>query len=314
VNSEVTEKRFLIDALYGSPLSVLSDCIRGFLISAPGFDLIACDYSNIEGRVLAWLSGETWKTKAFEDFDNSKGPDLYKISAQRIFNCELSQIDDAKRLVGKVAELALGYQGGKNAFAKMAKNHGLKIKESEANKIKEAWREAHKKIVNYWYEVEDCSIKAIETPGKIYFTGPRGREVKFKKVGSFLLCKLPSGRALTYPYPKIEKIITPWGQEKDAMTYMGITNNQWCKQNSYGGLLVENITQAVARDLLAEGIVNCETNNYPIVMHVHDECVSEVPEGFGSIEEMIKLMCRKPKWADGLPLVAQGWRGKRYKK
>lgn len=302
-----------IDVFYGPPLQVISDCLRGFLVPAPGCDFIAVDFSAIEARVLAWLAGEE---KVLEIF-RTHGL-LYEASAADIHGVPIESIGkkDPRRQHGKIAELSLGFQGGVGAFQMMAKNYGVKVSDEEAENIKCRWRAKRPNIVRYWYSVEDAAMKAILSDGVAYKAGHPGRQVTFKRAGSFLWCLLPSRRVLCYPYPQVMKIDTPWGDVKDGVTFMGedTYTRKWSRQTTYGGSLVENCTQAVARDLLAEAMVEVELYGYRVVAHIHDEIVCEVPKDFGSVEELESLVSTAPVWAKDLPVAAEGWRGTRYKK
>ena len=203
-----------------------------------------------------------------------------------------------------------GYQGSVGAVRKFG-GEGLtddEIKEQIVN----PWRDAHPMTVQFWWDLERACFDAVKEPGKIF----AARGIHFRVKERFLLCRLPSGRLLYYYDPKIQPVMTAWEELKDQVTYMtvnGITR-KWGRTNTYGGKLAENATQAAARDILANGMIEAEAAGYPVVLSVHDEIISEVPEGSGSVEEFEGLMCIVPAWANGLPLKAKGFRAKRYRK
>jgi DNA polymerase len=331
------------------PMSAVSDCIRGFLRAQPGKDLIACDFSAIEARVIAWLAGQENVLEVFRE-----GGKIYELTAAGIYGVKKEEItkQDPRRQVGKVAVLALGFQGGVGALQTMAraynvkiepayeilrrratdehvkkadfvykmngKKHDISLKEFYASDfIKQFWREANPIIVGYWDQLNTAAILAVENPGRAYSAGAKGREVTYKKNGSFLWARLPSGGVLCYPYPRIDSIAAFENSEKKpTLTCMGVDSytKKWMRYANYGGLLSENNTQAIARDLLVHAMFNLEQKNYPIVMHIHDEVVCEVPKTFGSLEEVEKIISVTPDWAKGLPVAAEGWRGERFRK
>lgn len=311
---DTTKARDYISMFHGSPLDVMSSCLRGFLVAAPGHDLIAADFANIEGRVLAWLAGEEWKLQAFRDFDAGIGPDLYLKSYAQSFNVTIAEAKP-HRQTGKTMELAFGFQGGVGAWRTMEKTyHPPAMNDTQVNAVKDKWREVHPAIVKYWWALEKAAVNAVLHPRQKYTAGAAGRQVTFLKDGSFLWCRLPSGRVLCYPYPKI--VTNKF--DRDAVQYMSVdaTTNKWVPTDTYGGKLSENVTQAVARDLLAEAMVRLKDQGLRTVMHVHDEIVFEVDEAAAPqlLDYVEGSMSALPTWAKDLPVAAEGWRGKRYRK
>lgn len=306
------DKRDLLNMCFGPVMDALADCLRGMITAGPGKHLVAMDFSAIEARVLAWLAGQESVLKIFRTHGK-----IYEHAAAGIYGKHIDEVNKDERQIGKVAVLALGYQGGVGAFQSMARVYGVRISDDQADEIKRAWREAHPKIVRYWYELEAAAINAVDM-GTTFRAGVAGREVAFKKSGSFLLCRLPSGRVICYPYPIIKQIDTPWGEKKTALHFMSVNGvtGKWEETTTYGGSLAENITQAVARDLLAEALPRMEAAGFPVVFHAHDEIVAEIDEAAGdeALHKAEEVMAEAPKWAEGLPLAAEGWRAFRYRK
>jgi DNA polymerase len=304
--------RDYIDINYGPVMDALADSLRAMIIAKPGHELIAMDFSAIEARVLAWLAGEEKVLDIFRTHGK-----IYEHAASGIYNKPIDQVSKDERQIGKVAVLALGYGGGVGAFQSMARVYGVKVADDKADEIKKAWRESHKRIVRYWYDLEGAAINAVEL-GVVCKAGPPERQIAFVKKGSFLWCKLPSGRVLCYPYPQIKQIDTPWGEQRSALVFMSVngTTNKWEETKTYGGSLCENVTQAVARDLLAEALPRLEDNGFPVVFHAHDEVVVEIATSMGQDAEhqVEQLLSTTPAWAKGLPVTAEGWRAKRYRK
>ena len=314
INDIIThlKDRDYVDAMYGPVLDAISDCVRGMLIAKPGHDLIEVDFSAIEARVLAWLAGEERVLEIFRTHGK-----IYEHAASGIYHVALEDVDEFMRQIGKVAVLALGYGGGKGAFQSMAKNYNVKVSDDDAEDIKVKWREAHPAIVQYWYDLENAAKRAM-TMGGIHTAGAEGRKVAFTVNGSFLWCRLPSGRVICYCYPKFVDKETPWGQMKESIAFMAVdgTSGKWVETTTYGGSLAENVTQAVARDLLVNAMFTLKQALFDIVMHIHDSNVVEIESSCDSsiLKKIEALMCVLPKWADGLPIAAEGWRAKRFQK
>jgi DNA polymerase len=313
-----------IDMFYGPVMDALADCIRGMIIAPEGKTLVAVDFNAVEARVLAWMAGEERVLEIFRTHGR-----IYEQAASDIYQIPIDKIRKADRQIGKVAILALGYGGGKGAFQAMAKGCNVKVTDDEAERIKNVWRNENRMIVRYWYALEEAAIAACIKKDK-RTAGPPGREVTFLMKGSFLWCRLPSGRVICYPYPEVREVATPWGELKSTFTYMTMinvnrkgkvlddpgANGSWQRISTFGGSLAENVVQGLAACLLRHALRAVDAAGFDITMHVHDEIVAEVPEadGAAALARIKTLMTTLPTWATGLPIAADGWHGKRYRK
>lgn len=365
----------ILEICYDDVSVPLSSAIRSVIVPAAGNRLCVADFSNVEGRVLAWLAGEEWKLEAFREFDTlqtkdgrwalpyrdgwfqewavnakgdfiHKGHDLYKLTYARTFGIKPEDVTKDQRQMGKVLELALGYQGGPGAFATFAMNFGMDLDElaktTEAtieesywiesmgmlkwakekklirgmsqkawvacNAIKSAWRKANSEIESFWYALAKACQSAIKAKGVAFSAG----RIVCKVSGNYLLMRLPSGRYLVYPAPRL-----PEEGEMCDFTFMGVNQytKKWERIPTYAGKCAENSCQAVACDLLLEAGPRLEAAGYRIVMSVHDEYITEIKDdNTRNHREMEKIMSDLPDWADGLPLVAAGFEAARYRK
>ena len=293
----------ILSLLYDDPMEALSSCVRGMITTPPGKILMVADYSAIEARVLAWLAGQDDVTEVFKGHGK-----IYEHTASQIYNKSMDDISKDERFVGKVATLALGYQGGKRAFQGMAKNYAVEIDEEMAVRVVTEWRSANQMITSFWKNIEQAAVATVDSPCK-----PQSyRGIRFSCHHGFLFCQLPSKRQIAYYDPEISEGM--YGNQQ--VTYMGVNGvtRKWERTPTYGGKLTENIVQAVARDLLAYAMLNIEKANYEIVLTVHDEIIAEVDRKTGSVEEFETLMEKLPQWAKGLPLKAEGYSCERYQK
>lgn len=301
-----------VQKLYPKPLAVIGDCMRSMIIAPPGYKLFGGDYSSIESRGLAWVAGEKWKLDSYRRYDATHDPrdEPYCEAACRIFRVPSGTFvkSSPERNVGKTCDLAFGYMGGLNAWRKFEPD---RFSDEEVEKFKAEWRAAHPAIKNFWYAIDRAAWEAVKNPWRVKRCGP----VAFRSDGSFLLLKLPSGRKISYPRPRIRR------SEDGRHEYVVFADNaegqfKDCRfgAGAYGGLWCENVVSGIARDLLTDAMLRVEAVGYKIIMTVHDELLCEVPENFGNTDEFVRLMIRKPPWALDLPIAAEAWSGPRYLK
>jgi DNA polymerase len=331
------------DLVVDNVMQLTSSAIRGAIVAPQGKRLVVADLSNIEGRVQAWLAGEEWKLQAFREFDAGVGPDLYKLAYSKSFGVKPDAVTKDQRQVGKVQELALGYEGGVGAFVTFAGNYGIDLEDLAAkvlpvapgwavdeatgfykwtieqkrqdfglsrdafvacDAVKRGWRKAHGEIAMHWGELKNAVVSAIEQPGNTFTC----RRLKIRRDGSWLRIGLPSGRAVCYPSPLMVD---------NTITYMGVNqfSRKWCRLKTYGGKIFENICQAVARDVMAANMQPIEDQGYAICLTVHDELITEAPDTDEfNADALSLLLAARPSWATDMPLAAAGFETNRYRK
>jgi DNA polymerase len=341
--------------LFGNVMELTSSAIRGCIVAPKGKKLVVADLANIEGRVLAWLAGEEWKLQAFRDYDTiighddegepiRKGHDLYKLAYAKSFGIKPEDVSKDNRQVGKVQELALGYEGGVGAFLTFAAAYNIDLEAmgeqaigaipanimAEAVKalewtkqqkrptfglsdrawlvcdsFKRSWRYAHPAVSSMWKDLEEAARMAVLRAGTTY----ECRGLKLRRDGAWLRIRLPSGRFLCYPSPQVD--------EAGKLSYMGVNqySRKWSRLKTYGGKLAENVTQAASRDVLAANMPGIEAAGYQIVLSVHDENITEADDRDEfNAGHLADLMATNPTWAKNLPLAAAGFEAYRYRK
>lgn len=298
--------------VYGSVPDTLSQLIRTAFVASDGNVLFDADFSAIEARVISWLAGEQWRLDVFKTHGK-----IYEASASQMFGVPIERIkkgnpEYALRQKGKVAELALGYQGGAGALINMGALD-MGIPEDDLPDIVQRWRDTNKRICDLWYKMNSAAVEAISTGSSVGV----GRllvscEYDAAHEVEYLTVLLPSGRKLYYNSPQIGE--NKWGGP--SISYMGMdqTTKKWKRIETYGGKLVENCVQAVARDCLAQAIENLEKEGLPVVFHIHDEVVIDCRADTATLDAVVNIMSRPIPWAPGLPLNADGWVGGFFKK
>jgi DNA polymerase len=340
-----------VEALWGDATATVAGCLRGLFSAAPGHDLICSDYSAIEAVVLAELAGETWRQEVFRTHGKIYEASAAKIIGvpfeEFMAHAGYTDLDKPewwlepqtgphhpmRKKIGKVAELASGFGGWINAWKQFGADKYFKSDEDIKNAII-PWRNESPMIVEFWggqwrkdpnrwaftpelYGLEGAAVMAIQTPGQCY----EYRGIVYGVRDDVLYCRLLSGRTLAYHKPRLHAALSPFGRPIQAITFMGWNSDGtkgpigWMRRETYGGKLCENVVQATANDIMRHVMPPLERAGYPIVLHVHDEIISEVPKGRGSIEEFEKIMATLPGWCAHWPIkAAGGWRGRRYRK
>jgi DNA polymerase len=305
----------LVRMFYKNPMQVFSSCLRNMIIPSKGAVFDVADYAGIEVRVLFWAAGHKDGIRAFVE-----GRDLYKELASKIYGCPLDTINESQRFLGKGAVLGCGFSMGVDKFQVTCAKQGNPVSRELADAAVKTYRTEHAPVVVLWRALEKAAISAVQQPGKSFTAGP----TKWTASGGtrpFLWCLLPSGRRLAYAYPSVVHEPSPWGNgdPRPVLYHYGedAVTRKWVNAKTYGGKLTENVIQAIARDLMAEAMLQIEdAGPWRIVLSVHDELIAERPidAKWANLQQFCQLMANIPAWASGCPVKAEGWSGDRYQK
>lgn len=297
-----------IKAYYGEPFSVFSSILRGMITASEGKELFVADYASIEMVVLFWMSGNLEGLKAFTNKE-----DLYKLMAMKIYRIkDVTKVTKFQRQVGKAAVLGCGYGMGWKKFLATAKIMGIEIDEETAKLAVAAYREEHYHVPQLWRNLEKAAMLAVLNPTKKVVVN----RTKWFVKGRFLYCELPSGRCLAYCDPSVKEIETPWGEKRPCLHYWGVDGytKKWAEETNWGGGLVENVVQAVSRDLTADALKKGDAKGFDMLMTVHDELIGEADIGLFGTKDFEDILLDAPAWAKGLPLRAECFKSERYRK
>ena len=319
-----------IEFLYGDPMAAIASVIRHYICAPEGRELIVADYTAIEARVLCWLAGQSDAVRLFQrevdarrEWQDGKIPeaeyltikvacDPYIEMACIVLDRTPQEVEDlGGRQLGKAIILGCGYQMGGGTFFTTCENWGMAVTEELAGRCVKAYREKYGRVKALWEEIQDAAIKAVHKPETVVSLGV----LKFKMTDGFLFVRLPSGRKLAYPRPRVV-LKKKWGRAMPCLEFYGKNDKtvHWGMKDTYGGKLTENICQAIARDVMGVGMLNAEEKGYTTLTSIHDEAVAEVAQGEGTVLEYERLLCKMPDWAKGIPLASEGYRSKRYRK
>lgn len=296
-----------VKAAFGNEImSQASKLIRPCVISPPGEDLYVSDYSSIENRILHWCAGDEVTLEEFR-----QGLDQYKTFSADKYSIAYEAVTDQQRFYGKTAILGLGFQMGAGTYHATANSQGLVMSKEEATQTVSFYRNKYKLVKMLWEKLYAAAVYCVQTGRQTQY-----KLAKFAVVKDHLFMKLPNGRCLSYPQPRMIDDTMPWGEVKEVISFMGVNpySKKWGRLKITPGRLTENLVQGAARDVVVQGALNVEKAGYKVIGSVHDEVISRAPEGFGSMEEFNQLICDMPAWAEGLPLAAEGYIAKRYRK